>query len=342
MKAVPTIPAYLWNRVIDLLLNNRVLGARVSFKGGWRHPWNVIPEYDSKRNVWRANIQPGFVNELPATVQLPFGLAPAETAARLAGGKQKPEDLVDADLTEGPAIPLPSFRPVGSDDAGSVNESGAFSAERVPAYFRALGVGEAQPPLASVGEAGVALALDFRETARLRLLRACDLVLHKERAATSTEWTLGSGIDGTFAQFSVGTVTRPGTRKAAYVRAIAKRTPPTLPTNADFLSGTAEDNGVDSLHLATVFLLSQPGAAFGAAPDAEWLPFVQHHVFWNVHHATNVLRPALAKVQLRLPIGLAGGFGDSFIGTQLAQINDKDSVAAEFIGREKMEGRFWT
>jgi hypothetical protein len=91
-----------------------------------------------------------------------------------------------------------------------------------------------------------------------------------------------------------------------------------------------------------VYLVSPLGAAYFSAPDATWQAFVQHRVFWNLHHGTNQLPPPLDAKPLTLNTGLAGGVGDRINQFLLAQVNDANSATAQFLGRNTIEGIFWT
>ena len=349
MSNVPTIPSSTWNKLITFLIRNRVLGVTFLGDGGWRHPWHVQPVYDAIEETWRADIMPGFVNGLDASVQMPARLVGPETTERLKRlGKLPPdgETMVDARLSESALLPLLAWRAIGSDASpvsSSSNETAVtLQFEGVPPYFREMGVGS-PPDDITLDLSGSAKSVrGEQESVDRRLLRACDLVLHQDRIGTSTQWTSGAGIDGSFAQFSVIYARKPDARNEAYVRAFAQWTPPLLTGPRDMVSGDWVDELQDVKHLATVYLVSLPGASPGSEPDGSWTPFVEHRVFWNLSHDTNHLRPALGKVQLSLNTGLAGGAGDALNNLILGQINDGNSVASEFIGRETVSGRFWT
>lgn len=301
---VPTIPARAWNAVIAFLIKHRVLGTLVLEDGGWRHPWHVAPVYDERAKQWQAEIQPGFVNSSPATVRI---------------------NGADIALTQRPLLPLDSFRSV---------------TQNVPDFFQALGVGES-PKLDVSGEEFLDLAtLNLQPSTRR--LASCDLVLYQDRIGTRTEWSEGAGIDGSFAQFAVVTTAKPNARKEAFVRVVSQWTLPAEAARQNLVRGDWTDSMTDELLLATVYLLSPPGASADSPVNGAWTPFVKHHTFWNLSHATNHLRPPLARLQLGLPIGLAGGFGDTISNVILAQVNDANSVASEFIGRQQIAGRFWT
>jgi hypothetical protein len=108
------------------------------------------------------------------------------------------------------------------------------------------------------------------------------------------------------------------------------------------VAGDWTDEMRDEKHLATVYLVSPVNASPGTEPDSTWTPYVEHEIFWNLRHDTNQLRPQLADLFLQLNTGLAGGVGDAVNNLILGQINDGNSVASQFIGREGISGKFWT
>jgi hypothetical protein len=167
-------------------------------------------------------------------------------------------------------------------------------------------------------------------------------VLYQDRFATSTQWTQGVGIDGTFMQFNVIYQIPPNMRERAYIRVTRKYEPVSSAEMQDRLKGDWTDQTFDALHLATIYMVSPEGAAYGSAPDDKWTPYVKHRVFWNLNHASNVLEPALKRENIVFNTGLAMGLLDSIANQILATINDQNAAIAEFLGRNTLEGRFWS
>lgn len=333
-----TILASAWNALIDRLRRDQLLGCTVLQRGSWKHPWQVTPTWDPERERWVAAIHPGFVNGLDAEVQVREDEAPLETLERLdidpknaAGGR------VDAWLTETPQLPLYQWRSIGRDAMPtSVSVSGfeniVASYEAVPDFFLALGAGE--PPegfFSPVGTKG-----------GTRLLRATEIVLHKDRITTGTDWTFGAGVDGTFAQFNVIYRLPPGARERAYIRTTAKYEPPQRPDALERLRGNWEDVSYDPLHLSTVYLLSPEDTPAGSEPGPEWSPYVKHRVFWNLNHAVSFEPPTTRHENITMFTGLAGGVADGLINQMLATINDQNAALSEFLGNRTIEGRYWT
>jgi hypothetical protein len=55
------------------------------------------------------------------------------------------------------------------------------------------------------------------------------------------------------------------------------------------------------------------------------------------------VQPAAGSSEnMTLPTGLALGVADGVINQFLATINDKSAALTEFLGKRKVEGRFWT
>ena len=199
-----TILATTWNALIDRLRRDQVLGCTVLHRGGWKHPWQVTPAWDPKRERWTVEIHPGFVNGLDAEVRMDGGDAPLETLERLgldarnAHGKR-----VDAWLTEGPQIPLRQWRAIGADAApdkrvgvGDGNDRGSIRAGAgVLSGARSRASGRRRPPAtrhrdrAAPGPDHHRHRLDFRR-GRGRLL--CAVQRHLPHAAGSTGTRLPS------------------------------------------------------------------------------------------------------------------------------------------------------
>jgi hypothetical protein len=317
--------------------------------GTWRHPWELTPAWDPDRQQWTARIEPGFVNGMDATISLPYRDAPDETKQRLIDLKRDADAAVDCWLTEEPQLPLTAWRAIGTDaepGATSMGDDGTMtmSFEAVPEFFKSLGVGDPPNLSSQITDVGVVQRISGKlETlAETRLLRATDLVLYQDRFATSTQWEMGAGFDGTNAQFSVIYKMPPNMRERAYIRAMPRCQEAKSTSIQDRLRGDWADNTFDARYLATVYWVSPPGTSPGSQPDGNWTPYVRNHLFWNLVHATSVLEPALKRQNLVLNTGLAAGLLDSIGNRILAVINDQNAAIAEFLGRNTLEGRFWS
>jgi len=342
---VRSILATAWNKLIEHLQHNRIRDVTLLENGDWQHPWQITPRYDAEGGQWTASINPGFVNGLDATVQLDAQQAPDDTLARL----QNPSGSVDAWLTESPRLPLTSWRSIGADatpTSADTSEDGSvhFAFEPVPKFFEALGVGQ-PPKIGSSDGDGIIRSVSgtSEDQTKVRLLRALDVVLYQDRPATASQFTMSDGTDGVIFQFDVTVVNTPNARERAYLRTTSKYQPPPPPTDAlARLMGDWSDTPRDELWLATVYLVSLAGTAPGSEVDGTWQPYVKHRVFWNLLHATNTLPPALKSDNLTLNTGLAAGVGDRVNQFLLSQVNDGNSAISQFLGRNTIEGRFWS
>jgi len=202
-----SIPARAWNALIDRLQRDQVIGCTVLEHGEWHHPWHVSPEWNPDRQRWEARIQPGFVNGLDAEVRVNAKDAPPETLQRLKLTPAKAaKKMVDAWLTEDPRMVLDKWQAIGRDanpesvSALGIDEINA-SYEPVPEFFLALGAAEPpKSPLSSAPTTG----------GNTRLLRATEITLQKDRITTSTDWTFGTGVNGTSSSSTSPTACPPG------------------------------------------------------------------------------------------------------------------------------------
>lgn len=339
---VPSLTPEAWNRLTNDLARNQVLAVRAYETGGWRHPWQVsvqwIPD-DDGAGRWGAMIEPGFVNGLDASVDIPVGDAPAASLDRFPPSPRLPlSESLDAYLTERPLLRLSAWRELGPNatpTGSSVADDGTLSLayEAVPAFFKALGVGE--PPTAEQ----IASGLTVDEEAR-RLV-ALDLVLYQDRPASRSEWEFSSTpAEGTIGRFSIVNGPAPASARP-YIRQVPKWAAAVRADALARLSGGWSDTPRDELHLAEIFLVSPPGAPSTAEIDASWIPYARHHVFWNLSHATNIARPPAQQIQT-FQTGLAAGAGDPLIGFLLSQVNDPLSAIMQFLTSSQLGGKFWT
>ncbi len=336
------ISADEWNDLMLELFRKFNVQVQVLDAADWLHPWKVTPNHDGVK--WAARIHPGFINGQDPSVSLPVEDVPRETLDRLERNQQDVGITVDAWLTEDPALPLTSFRGIGADaspSGTSASSDGGISLtfEPVPPFFAALGVGS--PPKIKEGIVGFETSTTADESTRL--LRVTELVLYKDRPSTAANFQHNTDATGTVFQYDVITVGGFQRRiSRAKIVNTASYSPPAPLDPLQRLLGNWVDDPRDSLHLATIFFVSPPGAPYGATPDQTWTPYVQHHVFWNLSHAANKLEPPLKNEALTLNTGLALGVGDRVNAFLLAQINDANSVISQFLNRNTIAGRFWT
>ena len=170
-----------------------------------------------------------------------------------------------------------------------------------------------------------------------------DLVLKQERLGTASDWTLGGANGGvSIAQFDV-TYTNLDFRKNAFISTTPKYVTP-IPTDPSArLRGDWQDPSVDELLLATIYLVSPPGAKPGSNPDFSWTPYYKNYVFWNLNHTTNLI-PVQGdpnSISIQVPT-LAGGVANTIFDAYIATNNDAYDAALEFLNNRTLEGRFWS
>lgn len=337
------IPSEEWNALVHELWLKLNVQVQIIESGTWRHPWRITPRFDGLQ--WMASVQPGFVNGREAYIKVPVITAPTWTLARLkyAGVDTRKVSSVEGWLTEFPSLPLTEWRAIGPDAQptnATVEADGTVSLtfEKVPEFF--LNKGVSQAPKGEVNaETGITIQPASADT---RLLRALDVVLTQPRMATSSDLNISDVSESTVLQYTVYTKNAAAVRKRARIDTTPKYVPPNSMDPMQQLMGIWADDGLTRLHLATVWMVSPQGAAFGSAPDASWTAYLAHRVFWNLDFQTNSLPDALKNENLTLNTFLAGGVGDRINQFLLAQVNDANSAVAQFLGRVTIEGKFWT
>jgi hypothetical protein len=296
-----------------------LLRSLVALDGGpWRHAWHTSARWNSALERWEARVRAGLVNGIDPTVDL-----------RSADGTE----AVEVPLADRPAIPLTGFRAVGG------------LGDAVPEFFLVRGV--KGPPDVSIQDGAVQIrnAGVLGDDGRERQLRACDVVLIKDRAVVTSHWSIDtSGLGGSVATFSLDTAKSAGFRERARLEVRTKLQPATPPSLANLIGGDAGTLPQDVVLIATIYLLSRPGESAEASPDRTWTAFVKHgrHAFWNLSHGMNKLEAPLQATRLEIRTGLAGGVADALNALILSRVNDQASDVAQLIGRELLDTRFWT
>ena len=179
-----------------------------------------------------------------------------------------------------------------------------------------------------------------------RILRACDVVLYKDRLSTRATWDTGiAGVTETVLQFNVDYVSPIlGIDRLAYLRVMPEYVPPLPKEIGDKLGGEWQDEPRDALKLSTIYLRSQPGAAPDEAMDATWTMHAKHDVFWNLSYGVNITQRDIKSENLQFPLifALAGGVGAPLVQNILATLNDKQDAIAEFLAARTVTGVFWS
>lgn len=323
------IPAAEWNNMVDYFFRHRLI--HLLAQAGpdqWAHPWFTTCAWNPEALRWEATIKPGLVNGRPPTVRVEV--------------EDEVQDVPltgDLNLNLQPQLPLTSFRSLGT---GVVSIGG--TAEPVPEFFKARGVADA----VAISEDDLDLGITERveglveEQEQKRQLRACDIVLHHQRLKTTVDWAFGTGVDGVNAQFIVGIGGSMGS--GAYLRNTARFAPVAAPTLDGRLDGSFEDDGIDSALMATVYLLSPPGAGPEAEIDETWQPFVKHALFWNAQYLVTAPQLTAPRQNLQLELGGLGATAGAqlTVNQLLATNNDAANNALQFLSARLIEGRFTT
>jgi hypothetical protein len=324
------------------------------------HPWQIQPVWhkDNKKKYgeWRGVITAGLVNCLPTYVKMKYGEAPEQAKARIVLqaiedlakkkstgeiGKEtkstipKPDDLVKIYLDENAEIKF-NWRRIGSDgspdsvsgDASSGGITGVF--EKVPDFFKRLGVADANPKL-----------LDAPAETQ-RLLRACDIVLNQPRVGlTNTADISAASIDTTLVSINPAFLVPLDTEP--YLTAMAKFVSP-ISTSAkfeDLIFGRFIDNATDQFHLATAYLLSPQLPLLDKENLAGWQVYFKYNCHHNLVHATQQIENRVEFKPLTLTIPLAGGVAQPTIDYILAENNFFAQAALDFYQQRNLAGKFY-
>lgn len=324
---------------------------------------------------WRAAIEPGFVNGRPAFLDMPaewlaaqvtsgqaqerdFGINPltgrpffeawvfnhghtASTGPRTDRGPGGPVRLTNAPA---PYLVLTAWRDPAAPGTLSANDDGEVitgAGEGYPPFFATLGV----RPAATGGKAGGAVKHD---PSRTRELRAMDLVLIQPRLGSRLDYVAGNPI-ATVSTEQISTaflsdyVTQQNGR--ARVRATAKYTAPGDP-DIEAIFGILLDAGdpqFDELFMSTVWMVSPPDAGSEAVPDGTWEPYVQHRVFWNLHHAPRNIPHGVGEDPLVFIVPLALGTAQGVVNGIISVLNGMLDEALAFLNQSgDTRGQFWT
>lgn len=306
--------------LIDRHRNGSSISANPLFQ--WRHPWNVVAQWRDK--AWHLNIKPGFVNGDPVIM---VGSAPEPK-----DNEDKPKDL---ELTEVPWWKVAGTRSVIED---------------VPAFFVAKGVvSQAQAAGAVTTENfdRINLAELAKQADGEKVLRSVDIVavIYRPQLRSTFEVSDASGTTGGLLQYAPAydftsvNENGPQARLVQEAPYVPQKTPDILLRAL----GVEPDTDQDKILLATVYFLSPDKDS--KELDENWTPFVKHHVFWNLMHATKNIIPELSsQVPSRAPFvtGLAGGYGDMLINQFSALKDTIEREVLNFYREDESGGAFWS
>ncbi len=334
-RFVETIPAEEWNQEVLRYARSRPLKVLVDRSRGFRHPWNAKVFWNGVRELYEVNVHPGYVNggefETLATVEKDW--APEATVARYRSEGREEEERMEAWLSEAPwvAVPMDSIRAIGTDAEPEE------APEIVPAFFEAQGVSPSS--VLRQAEDGVSvLEGNLSDGRTRRLLRAFEIVLVQERPALNASWS--NGAEGALFQLGFTAPEAPAPRISVRKRFLARVSDRLV---AEQLALGWVDDGIEELHLATVYLLSPVGTPAGAEPGPGWSVWVKHRVFWDLGFGINQELDAIEETFLSFPgLPLAGGVANFAIQGIIDEVNQAYSRADALLNESRIAGAFWT
>jgi hypothetical protein len=313
------LSAQQWNIFLARRRRNRFSGFTTRPGRDHRHAWKITPSFEQE--AWHIRIRPGYVNAKSATVDTDDG---------------------ETKLTDFPLWRLGAFRAIGpSAQPIALNDAGdsiRFVYEEVPEYFRRLGVGE--PPTIN----GVTLErVTTGEDEKRRLLMATEVVLYQDHPATVGVVEINDGTTGAVITVNAQDLDATRLKKRAYLRQTSVYTPPGAPVDP-FTAATEgwSDAPRTERHLATIWFVSQEGAALDTPPDASWTPHIKHRHKFNFEHGLDKITEPLKNEPLTLNTALAGGVANPVNQFLLAQVNDANSALARFFDARRRTGKFHT
>jgi hypothetical protein len=110
------------------------------------------------------------------------------------------------------------------------------------------------------------------------------------------------------------------------------------PDNRGILLGE-RDPGLDSLQVATIYLLSPGNYPDTAEPDETFAAYVQHHEFWNLNY--RAIAPELPEGELDLGLPFLG-FGSEIIAQLVADLNRQDSITSAAMTAARVQSQWWS
>jgi hypothetical protein len=308
---VKTIPHAAWNAAVKRFARSRPLTVKVLPPRGLTHAWKVSTRWDPETERWGITVRPGHVSGEPEVL--------------LGGEKIR--------LAVPFTIPAERWRAIGGDAAPVLG-----AGESVPPYFLAMGVAPVSSEMKIEGETlQITLTGDRLSRKERRLLRAAELILVQPRPSVRIAWEevdsrVAPKIDVVAAAGGPSLVVRPSWTDP--VEASASR---------DEIATGLVDAGIDELRIATLYLVSQPGAPDGAEIDETWRPYVRHYVFRNLRHAVDRdVVPILESPVIFSTFGLAGGAGEAIVQGLAQGLNDAEGQLQAWLNRSRIRGRFWT
>lgn len=327
---LPLISAREWNALLDRI--ERRLNVEVSAtppERGYIHPWKTRGRWNEEKKRWQLRISRGHANA--AEVEAPR-LAredlPAATQVRVPQGAR-----VAPWLSERPWFPIAPdlYRAIGSD------ATPIEAPEPIPVYFAERGVGEGPTLRVDAIDGVKVLEATVVDPKRLRRLRAVDLVLSVPKPVVSP--IVETDPDGIT---RIRSVLQPA-RGVPSVRVMRRFVPASdsASLEAQLVGGESDAPTFERL-VATIYLLSPPGAPSGSVPDGRWTCHVDHALYWDYFWAYRAEIYDFPDQSISLNTGLAGGAGQDIINNLIADLNQSYADAAAALRRATVEIVDWT
>lgn len=187
---------------------------------------------------------------------------------------------------------------------------------------------------------GVSINGERDEEIPKRILASLEIILYLPRPSVALAWQPRRNGNVDLVPFLA-----PAPASSPYLGISSRWVPPTETGLIWQLETGGTDTGLDPVRLATVFMVSPPDTEKipEKGPGEDWLPFVQHHEFYNLSHRVQINTSVVAPERLTFLLGTIGELAvrpvvDAILDERAAQ----DMLAALRASNFRADGHYWS